>query len=87
MQIEVKLKNPSKKLDHYGIKVEFIGQIQLFYDRANHHEFTSLVRLDLAPEGSTNPPSARPRPPSASQPCRSHTGSGAQSWGPSRTTW
>ena len=47
LQIEVKLKNPSKKLDHYGIKVEFIGQIQLFYDRANHHEFTSLVRPAL----------------------------------------
>jgi len=48
-KIDVKLKNPSKKLDHYGIKVEFIGQIQLFYDRANHHEFTSLVKELAAP--------------------------------------
>lgn len=56
-KIEVKLKNPSKKLDHYGIKVEFIGQIQLFYDRANHHEFTSLVKELAAPgdlQRSTN---------------------------------
>jgi len=30
--------------------VEFIGQIELFYDRGNHYEFTSLVR-ELAPTG------------------------------------
>jgi len=30
--------------------VEFIGQIELFYDRGNHYEFTSLVR-ELSPLG------------------------------------
>ena len=35
---------PGKKLEHLGIKIEMIGQIELFYDRGNHYEFTSLVR-------------------------------------------
>lgn len=33
-----------------GIKVEFIGEIELYQDRGNHHEFTSLVK-DLARPG------------------------------------
>lgn len=32
------------------MKVEFIGQIELYYDRGNHHEFTSLVK-ELARPG------------------------------------
>ncbi|XP_077978168.1 vacuolar protein sorting-associated protein 26B-like [Glandiceps talaboti] len=39
-----------KKLEHQGIKIEFIGQIELYYDRGNHHEFTSLVK-ELARPG------------------------------------
>jgi len=39
-----------KKLEHTGIKVELIGQIELFYDRGNHYEFTSLLR-ELASAG------------------------------------
>ncbi|XP_033215445.1 vacuolar protein sorting-associated protein 26B-like [Belonocnema kinseyi] len=38
------------KLEHQGVKVEFIGQIEMFYDRGNHHEFTSLVK-ELARPG------------------------------------
>lgn len=49
-QVVVKLKTQGKKYEHYGIKVEFIGQIELFYDRGNHHPFTSLVK-ELAPQG------------------------------------
>jgi len=37
-------------LEHHGIKVEFVGQIELFMDRANHTEFTYLVK-ELAPPG------------------------------------
>lgn len=48
--MRVNLKVPGKKLEHHGIKIEFVGQIELFYDRGNHHEFTSLVR-DLARPG------------------------------------
>ena len=55
----------SKKIDHKGIKIELIGQIgkkfatiflsqsinkELFYDRGNHFEFTSLL-VELAPSG------------------------------------
>jgi hypothetical protein len=40
---------PGKKVEHLGIKIEMIGQIELFYDRGNHYEFTSLVRELSAP--------------------------------------
>jgi len=49
-KVSVTLKDSKKKIEHQGIKVEFIGQIELFYDRGNHYEFTSLVR-ELAPPG------------------------------------
>lgn len=49
-KINVTLKKPGTKLEHQGIKVEFLGQIELYYDKGNHHEFTSLVK-DLARPG------------------------------------
>ncbi|XP_065072341.1 vacuolar protein sorting-associated protein 26B-like [Rhopilema esculentum] len=49
-KVHVIPKIPGKKLDHNGIKIEFLGQIELFYDRGNHHEFTSLVK-ELARPG------------------------------------
>lgn len=49
-KVQVIPKIPGKKLDHNGIKIEFMGQIELFYDRGNHHEFTSLVK-ELAKPG------------------------------------
>ncbi|KAI7691469.1 hypothetical protein SSS_00790 [Sarcoptes scabiei] len=45
--VNITLKKPGQKLEHQGIKVEFIGEIELYQDRSNHHEFTSLVK-DLA---------------------------------------
>ena len=47
-QVQINLKG--KKLEHHGIRVEFIGQIEMFYDRGNHHDFLSLVR-QLDPPG------------------------------------
>ncbi|KAF8501299.1 vacuolar protein sorting-associated protein 26 [Gautieria morchelliformis] len=38
-----------KKLTHDGIKVEFVGSIELFYDRGHHHEFLSLSQELAAP--------------------------------------
>ncbi|KAJ2305151.1 Vacuolar protein sorting-associated protein 26, partial [Coemansia sp. RSA 2706] len=38
-----------KQLEHYGIKVQFIGCIEMFYDRGNHYEFVSLVQELAAP--------------------------------------
>ncbi|XP_013390024.1 vacuolar protein sorting-associated protein 26B-like [Lingula anatina] len=49
-KVNVTLKKPGTKLEHQGIKIEFIGQIELYYDRGNHHEFTSLVK-ELARPG------------------------------------
>ncbi len=37
-------------MEHKGIRVEFVGQIEMFYDRGNHHDFLSLVR-QLQPPG------------------------------------
>ncbi|KAL6061248.1 Vacuolar protein sorting-associated protein 26 [Balamuthia mandrillaris] len=39
-----------KKLEHQGITIELIGQIEMFYERGNNYEFTSLVK-ELAPAG------------------------------------
>nr|CAG4643930.1 EOG090X05H4 [Lepidurus arcticus] len=49
-EVKVTLKKHGSKLDHQGIKIEFIGQIEMYYDRGNHHEFTSLVK-ELARPG------------------------------------
>ncbi|KAJ1889555.1 Vacuolar protein sorting-associated protein 26, partial [Kickxella alabastrina] len=43
-----------KQLEHYGIKVQFIGSIEMFYDRGNHYEFVSLVQELAAPAELTN---------------------------------
>jgi vacuolar protein sorting-associated protein 26 len=32
-----------KKIEHQGIKIELIGQVQLFYDRGSHHQFLSMI--------------------------------------------
>ena len=40
-----------KKLDHNGIKIEFLGQIELYYDRGNQYDFCSLVH-ELQPAGA-----------------------------------
>ncbi|KAK9999863.1 hypothetical protein SO802_019466 [Lithocarpus litseifolius] len=40
-----------KKFEHNGIKIELLGQIELFFDRGNFYDFTSLVReLDVPGE-------------------------------------
>ncbi|XP_050680261.1 vacuolar protein sorting-associated protein 26B-like [Leptidea sinapis] len=49
-RVNVTLRKPGSKLEHQGIKVELFGQIELFYDRGNHHEFISLVK-ELARPG------------------------------------
>ena len=37
-------------MEHHGIKIELIGQIELYYDRGNHQEFLSLSK-ELARPG------------------------------------
>ena len=48
-KVEIKAP-PGKKVEHMGVKIELIGQVEMFYDRGNFHDFTSLVR-ELAPPG------------------------------------
>ncbi|KAF5942114.1 hypothetical protein HYC85_019756 [Camellia sinensis] len=40
-----------KKVEHNGIKIELLGQIEIYFDRGNFYDFTSLVReLDVPGE-------------------------------------
>ncbi|KAI2818727.1 hypothetical protein CBS115989_4989 [Aspergillus niger] len=48
-----------KRLEHTGIKVQFIGTIEMFYDRGNHYEFLSLVQ-ELAAPGELQHPQTFP---------------------------
>jgi len=41
--VNINLRN-NKKLEHNGIKVEFIGDIQLYFDKNSTHEFLSIVK-------------------------------------------
>ncbi|KAH6563569.1 hypothetical protein BASA50_009266 [Batrachochytrium salamandrivorans] len=47
-KVQVKTRD-GKRLEHQGIRIEFVGQIQLFYDRGNHYEFLSLSQELTAP--------------------------------------
>ncbi|TQS31311.1 hypothetical protein Golomagni_08411, partial [Golovinomyces magnicellulatus] len=49
LQVSVRVRD-GKKLVHEGIKIEFVGSIEMFYDRGNHYEFLSLVQ-ELASPG------------------------------------
>mmetsp|Transcript_12966 Transcript_12966/g.33085 ORF Transcript_12966/g.33085 Transcript_12966/m.33085 type:complete len:297 (-) Transcript_12966:1204-2094(-) len=46
---EVTVVPKGKKVEHIGIKIELVGQIEFLYDRGNPIEFTSLVRELAAP--------------------------------------
>lgn len=35
---------PGKKIEHQGVRIEMIGQTELYYERGNNIKFTSLVR-------------------------------------------
>mmetsp|Transcript_32771 Transcript_32771/g.52530 ORF Transcript_32771/g.52530 Transcript_32771/m.52530 type:complete len:298 (-) Transcript_32771:10-903(-) len=39
-----------KKVEHLGVKIEVLGQIELYFDRGNAYDFVSLVR-EVAPPG------------------------------------
>lgn len=43
--VHIKLKKAGTKIEHQGIRLELIGQIELYYDRSNHHVFISLSKL------------------------------------------
>lgn len=48
--VNIALKKANQKLEHQGIRVEFIGQIEVYYDRGNQQDFISLTS-DLARPG------------------------------------
>jgi len=41
---------PGKKIEHLGIKIDLIGEIEVVYDRGNHHDFMALTQ-SLSPAG------------------------------------
>lgn len=48
-KVQIRVKE-GKKMEHQGVKIEFIGHIELFYDRGNHNEFLSMGQ-ELLPAG------------------------------------
>jgi vacuolar protein sorting-associated protein 26 len=40
---------PGKKIDHLGVKIEILGQTELYFDRQDGHDFVSLVAELLNP--------------------------------------
>ncbi|KAG1467667.1 hypothetical protein G6F56_004284 [Rhizopus delemar] len=46
--VNIKLRD-GKKQEHNGIKVEFVGSIELFYDKGKSHEFLTLSQELAAP--------------------------------------
>ncbi|KAI8966956.1 vacuolar protein sorting-associated protein 26-domain-containing protein [Mycotypha africana] len=47
-KVNVNLRD-GKKLEHNGIKVEFVGSIELYYDKGKSHEFLTLSQELAAP--------------------------------------
>jgi vacuolar protein sorting-associated protein 26 len=43
--VHIRLKKPGTRIDHQGIRLELVGQIELYYDRSNHHPFITLSKL------------------------------------------
>ena len=50
--VEVRV-DPGKKLEHIGIKVEMLGQIEMFYDRGNYFEVRRWCALRTTRHGTT----------------------------------
>ena len=46
----ITLRKAGSKLEHFGIRVEFVGQIDMQYSRGGEYEFLSLVK-ELARPG------------------------------------
>uniref|UniRef100_A0A7M4EFJ2 VPS26 retromer complex component A n=1 Tax=Crocodylus porosus TaxID=8502 RepID=A0A7M4EFJ2_CROPO len=43
-KVNICFKQHGKRLEHQGIRIEFVGQIELFNDKSNTHEFVNLVK-------------------------------------------
>uniref|UniRef100_A0A673FZZ5 Vacuolar protein sorting-associated protein 26A-like n=1 Tax=Sinocyclocheilus rhinocerous TaxID=307959 RepID=A0A673FZZ5_9TELE len=43
-KVNINVKQTGKRLEHQGIRIEFVGQIELFSDKSNTHEFVNLVK-------------------------------------------
>ncbi|KAG8135288.1 hypothetical protein E2320_008320 [Naja naja] len=43
-KVNLIFKQHGKRLEHQGIRIEFVGQIELFNDKSNTHEFVNLVK-------------------------------------------
>jgi len=49
-EVCVTLKRPNHKLEHQGIRIDLIGQIEVYYDRGNQYDFICLSK-ELARPG------------------------------------
>ncbi|KAI0984772.1 hypothetical protein GJ496_006423 [Pomphorhynchus laevis] len=44
-KVYINFKKPGSRLDHHGIRIEFIGHVESVTDRSNLHEFVALSKL------------------------------------------
>lgn len=72
--VHIRLKKPGTKIDHQGIRLEFVGQIELYYDRSNHHVFSSLSKLLAYPGEITENMSVDFNFPAVDKPHESYNG-------------
>uniref|UniRef100_A0AC35FFI3 Vacuolar protein sorting-associated protein 26 n=1 Tax=Panagrolaimus sp. PS1159 TaxID=55785 RepID=A0AC35FFI3_9BILA len=49
-EISITLKKANQRLEHNGIRVDFIGQIEAYYDRGNTYDFVSLSKELARPD-------------------------------------
>ncbi|XP_059788543.1 vacuolar protein sorting-associated protein 26A-like isoform X2 [Balaenoptera ricei] len=43
-KVNLAFQQPGKRLEHQGIRIEFVGQTELFNDKSNTHKFVNLVK-------------------------------------------
>lgn len=73
--VDVNLKKSNvKKVDHKGVRVEVTGQIELFNDRGNTHDFLFLVKHLAGPESLTSDRSYEFEFPNVEKPHESYHG-------------
>lgn len=48
-KVDIALKKPGSRVDHQGVRVEFIGQIESLIERSTVHEFVALSKLLMYP--------------------------------------
>ena len=71
--VNITLRN-NKKLEHAGIKIEFVGDIQVYFDKNNSYDFVSVVKQLARPGELVKSTSFKFEFPNAEKPFESYSG-------------